>query len=98
MDEHYLYLSSDFSETQYPTNESVDFTVELPQPYILSGQWTCALKEIQIPLEEEIVYVCSDICCESYAENTMVPILRALQKPKGKNLVTFFLFLRDYKT
>lgn len=92
MDEHYLFLSSDFSKIQHPANKPEDFTVELPQPYVLSGQWSCALKEIQIPVEDDIVYVCSDMCCESYAENTMVPILRALQKPKGKNLMTFFLF------
>lgn len=93
MDEHYLFLSSDLSKDQYPSNEPGDFTIELPHPYDLSGsQWLCGLKEIQISITEDVVYVCSDICAESYAENTMVPVLRALQKSKGKNKLTYFSF------
>ena len=92
MDEHYLFLSSDSSREQHPSNEPGDFTVELPHPYASDGKWTCGLKEIQMSVREDIVYVCSDICDESYAENTMLPVLRALQKPKGKSVLTYFLF------
>ena len=92
MDEHYLFLSSDQSKDRYPSNEPGDFTVELPRTYHLQGHWICSLKEIQIPVRSDIVYVCSDICGESYAENTMLPILGALQKPSGKSVVTHFLF------
>ena len=92
MEEHFLFLSSHLSKEQYPFNKPFDFTIELPHPYELSGQWVCGLKEIQLSLKEDIVYVCSDICEESYAENTMIPVLRTLQKPKGKGSLTYFLF------
>lgn len=90
MDDHYLFLSSDLSKDRYPSNRPDDFTVELPHPYVLDGQWKCGLKEIKITLQEGIVYFCSDVCVESYAEDTMLPVLRALQKPKGKE--TYFHF------
>lgn len=66
--------------------------VELPRLYELEGQWVCGLKEIQVSLRDGVAYVCSDICCESYAENTMLTVLRALQKPEGKRALTYFLF------
>jgi len=92
MDEHYLFLTSDSSKDQYPGNVSGDFTIALPHPYDLTGRWVCGLKEIQIIIGDSVMYVCSDMCVESYAENTMVPVLRALQKPKGKNKLTYFSF------
>ena len=92
MEDHFLFLSSHLSKDQYPFNELFDFTVELPHPYELNGQWVCGLKEIQLSLRDDIVYVCSDICEESYAENTMIPVLRTLQKPKGKGVLSYFLF------
>lgn len=92
MDEHYLFLHSDLSKDRYPSNQPGDFTVEFPYPYELQGQWVCGLKEIRISLREEVLYVCSDVCDESYAENTMLPVLRALQKPKGKSVLTYFHF------
>ena len=92
MDEHYLYLNSHLSNDRYPANEAVDFTVDLPLTYALEGRWMCALKEIQVSLEEDVVYACSDICEESYAENTMLPVLRMLYKQKGKKSSTFFSF------
>ena len=92
MDDHYLFLNSDLSKDRYPTNRPGEFTVELPHPYDLRGQWVCGLKEIRISLTEDALYVCSDVCGESYAENTMLPVLRILQKPKDKSVPTYFHF------
>jgi len=92
MEEHYLFLSSEQSKDLFPSNHPGDFTVELPHVYDLEGHWTCAVKEIQIPLRTDIAYVCTDICVESYAENTMVPVLRTLQKASGKSVMTYFLY------
>lgn len=92
MNDHYLFLNSDLSKDRYPSNRPEDFTVEFPHPYDLRGQWVCGLKEIGISLSEEIVYVCSDACGESYAENTMLPVLRTLQKPKDVSVLTYFHF------
>ena len=92
MDKHYLFLSSDSSKAQFPANAPGDFTIELPLPYDLQGQWMCGLKDISISVGEDVLYVCSDICEESYAEDTMIPILRALQSSKGKKTQPYFHF------
>lgn len=92
MEEHYLFLNSSLSKNLHPSNTPLDFTVELPHSYELNGQWACGLKEIQLSVRENIVYVCSDICEESYAENTMIPILRTLHKPEGNSSLAYFHF------
>lgn len=84
--------SSDLSKDRFLSNQPGDFTVELPHSYELEGQWMCGLKEIQISLREDIVYVCSDMCGDPYADNTMLPVLRAFQKHKGKSVLTYFHF------
>ena len=88
MDEHYLFLNSTLSKEQYPDNSSTDFTVEFPHPYQLDGKWTCSLTEIYAKVTKTTLYVCADICEESYADNTMAPILRVLHKT-NKRLITF---------
>ena len=95
MEELYLLLNSELSKEQHPDNTPTDFTVELPHPRVLDEQWTCTLKDIQIPITEDVLYVCSDICAESYAENTMVPLLRAVYKPNSKKAITSFVHFED---
>ncbi|OOZ37152.1 hypothetical protein BOW52_10365 [Solemya elarraichensis gill symbiont] len=93
MEEHYLFLSSQNCKDLRPNNIASDFTVELPQPYTLEGVWECGLKEIDVSLKEEMMYVCSDICRESYAENTLLPVLRLLpNEVKGKKRETYLVF------
>ena len=85
MDDHYLFLNSQNSRNLYPYNEACDFTVEQLRPYILEGQWECGLKEINIPLKEETMTICSNLCQESYIENTMLPVLRIVHKKKKES-------------
>lgn len=85
MESHYLFLSSQDSKEQYPANTATDFTIELPKVYNLEGRWECALVEIDPGVNANTLYVCTDLCQESYVENTMAPILRRLSNiKKGK--------------
>ena len=92
--EFYLFLNSQNSKDLHPENVSTDFTIDLPRAYSLEGDWECALKEIEVSLKEDTLIVCSDICRESYAENTMLPVLRVLRNAstKGRKRETYFLF------
>lgn len=45
----FLTLPSDSSMNIYPNNTVSEFTVNLPQPLDLSGEWEVGLKEIQYP-------------------------------------------------
>lgn len=92
MDEYYLFLDSDMSKEYYPENEPAHFVVELPRPYQLGTGWCVGLKDIKTSVKEDLLYVCSDVCEESYAENTMLPVLRALQKPTRRGTTSYFSF------
>ena len=82
--EHYLYISSEDSRIQRPDNTSTEFTVELPRTYLLDGTWECSLKEFSTTLTEDLIYVCTNICQESYVENTLYPVLRAIDNSKTR--------------
>ena len=92
--EHYLFLSSRNSKDQYPDNVATDFTIDLPRPFALEGEWECGLKEIDVSLKQNTMFVCSDICRESYAEDTMLPVLRMLRNTptRGRKRETYFVF------
>ena len=81
--EHYLFLNSVDSEKQHPDNTFADFTVELPRTYLLDGVWECYLREVETDVKEDFFYVCTNICQESYVENTLFPVLRAVTKSKS---------------
>lgn len=91
--DHYLFLNSQNSKYMHSDNSGTDFTIELPKTYELNGHWECGLKEISVVSNEEKLYVCSDVCEESYVEDTMLPMLRVLYNiKKGKKKESYFLF------
>ena len=88
--DHYLFLCSQDSKDQHPNNASTDFTVELPKTFYLDGDWEVALKEIETRISADLIYVFSDICQESYVDDTLAPILRSVRREKkSKALFTF---------
>jgi hypothetical protein len=89
---YYLYLTSEDSTDRHPENSPSDFTVELPRPLSLTGDWECCLKELCAPPGFEVLYVCSDLCLESFACDTSYPVLRVVYgstKSKKKSSLTF---------
>jgi len=76
---YYLYLTSEDSKKVHPDNTNVDFTIELPRTLYLDGVWECCLKDVTFSSPNaNIVYVCSDLCVESFASDTSYPILRTV--------------------
>ena len=73
----YLFLNSNDSKSLHSNNPPFNFTVELPTPLELRGDWKCALAEIPYPksIRREI-YVYCDICEYSYIADGYKPILR----------------------
>lgn len=82
MEHFYLHLSCEDSRTRYRENHAAEFIVDLPKTYYMEGEWECALTEMSLfsKTEEESLrlYVCCDMVEESYARNTLVPVLRSL--------------------
>lgn len=82
--QHYLIMSSADSQDIHPFNRPSDFTVELPHTLHLLGRWECALTAIQSSKSQSdrscglVVYICSDLCEESYVGNKQIPILRSI--------------------
>ena len=71
MTEFYLFLSS--RDSIYRKN---GFWIEFPKPYLLEGNWTCALTEITLTCDfkprSQRIYLCSDIVQESYVHNALI--------------------------
>ena len=87
---HFFFFDSRDSKNHHPDNTSSDFTVELPKTYDLNGDWEVALKEIEVRVSEDLFYVFSDICQESYVSETLAPVLRSVRRDKkNKTLFTF---------
>jgi hypothetical protein len=76
---YYLYLTYEDSRNVHPDNTNIDFTIELPRTLYLDGEWDCCLKDVTFSSPNpNIVYVCSDLCVESFACDTSYPILRVV--------------------
>lgn len=84
--DYFLFLSSADSKEWFPQNNAQCFTIKLPTPLKLDGNWKCALTEIaftpkfseNIPKE---IYICTKIVQDSYAVNSSLPLLRKLIIP-----------------
>jgi hypothetical protein len=76
----YLYLDSEDSKDSHPQNKPFDFTVEMPTPLELEGNWSCALAEIYFTREAltQDLYVYCDLCDYNYVNQQYSPILRII--------------------
>ena len=83
MDSFYLYLNSQDSLSIRKNNSPSEFWIQLSKSYHLDGQWTCALTEITLDCDfkqrSKRLYLCCDLVEESYARNTLIPVLRNIE-------------------
>ncbi len=79
-----LYLSSDDCLVIHPNNVQSDFTIELPKPLQLEGQWNVELLHFRADLKaqknegaspQRNLYIFSSICEESYVLDNYMPVL-----------------------
>ena len=71
-----IVLSSTDSIVKYVKNTAYDFHVQLPKPIHLQGHWTVSLTDLQIPLINKSVLICTDICENSIIGEKELPVLR----------------------
>lgn len=87
--EHYLFFKHSNSTADHPYNCGTDFTVELPKTLYLDGRWECGIIDIYTNIPTDHMYICCNICGESYAENTLFPVLRAVNRNGASESMTF---------
>ena len=95
--DHYLYVSSNDSEEEYPDNAPQHFTVQLTREIDLSGTWYCALKELYFKGEfrfnpkglfhtpkkvPQHLYLCTDVIEGTVVSNSYVPVLKRTEIKK----------------
>lgn len=88
--EHFLFITSEDSKDQHPGNTASDFTIELPRPLNLDGNWACSIREVQFPnnLDTPVAYICADLCQESLTCDTYYPVLRVVPTSPSKSVTT----------
>ena len=86
---HYLFLSNtDGIKNQQNVN---DFTIELPSELQLKENWYCGLAELNLKIKSEtsIIYVCCDICQDSFVKNRQLPLWRKIHVTKKQYNVSY---------
>lgn len=82
MDSTYLYLTNTDNLSIFPKNTPNAFTVALPKPLHLKGQWEVALWDVYIKCKNEQrfrntgVYIACSAVVDSYANSQYKQILR----------------------
>ena len=74
-----MVLSSDDGKEFFPNNSSYNFFVKLNRTLQFDGYWVVGLTEISISEQskkDEIIYVYSDICQNSFVGSSEQPLLR----------------------
>jgi len=76
-----IVLRSSDSKHYHQTNKTWDFSVHLPTPSTLTGNWTVALTEFTISRWNKKtfnpeLYVCSDIVDHTVVGKAEIPLLR----------------------
>ena len=77
MEDFYVFLSSSDSINVHPKNNRSFFKVELLERIDIKDNWWVAIRDIHLSHDiNENVYIYSDICNESFIDNSFPPILR----------------------
>ena len=97
---YYFYLSSKDSLDVYPTNTAASFTVNLPIPLSLTGNWEIGLIDISFNKNFTVVpkelYFCLNVVNSSYVQGTLLKTLRriSLCNSTSNEFVTYFPVVR----
>lgn len=81
---HFLYLSSDDSETYYPNNIPNDFRIKILNPMVFRSMRLCGLVSFQYvdsfsseqsQSSHKNIYVCTSMCQHSFVNDSSLPVL-----------------------
>lgn len=76
MPERYLFLTSNDSRELFPSNNSTNFTIELPS--FLVGVNSVSLMEFHCETFLEPVFVFCDVVRSSHVKDSLLPVLRLI--------------------
>jgi hypothetical protein len=84
-----VVLKSSDSTNIHKNNSSHDFRVHLPRPLDLDGTWNVSLLEFTaLPSNGQIeVFVCSDLCDDTFVGDKELPLLRRVWLKKSGNII-----------
>lgn len=87
-----MVLSSDDGKSFYPNNTSYDFRIKLNRTLQFDGYWVVALTEIRISekAQKDVeLFVCSDLCQDSFVGSSEQPLLRRVfyEDVKNSNII-----------
>ena len=88
-----MVLSSQDGKNFYPDDTPHNFRIKLKRTLQFDGYWEVALTEIEISQEDSkddtSLFVCSDICQDSFVGSTELSLLRRVfyEDVNGKNLI-----------
>lgn len=87
-----MVLSSDDGKSFFPNNTSYNFRIKLNRTLQFDGYWVVALTEIKISevdQKDEELFVCSDICQDSFVGTSEQSLLRKIffEEVNGKNVI-----------
>ena len=87
MNDRYIYVQSDDSDSYFSDNSVYKFKVHLNAPLTLQGLWKVALVEFSAKEKTkskagEALYVYTDLCKESIVHGEEETLLRRLEKSK----------------
>lgn len=85
---YYMIFRSDQDLDYYPNNKPYCFKIKLRQNIELNGDWEIALTEITLReaiKKEDILYIYSDICGESFINGVNATLLRRVVVNNNEN-------------
>ena len=89
-DSIYFFLSSIDSLNFHPNNKAFNFTVEVPERTVLTGDWKVGICDFYAStVTNETLYLFADIVDYSYVRNSMQGVLRLLP-PTNSNKYQLF--------
>ena len=92
----FLYLSSQDSSMEHPSNTWYDFIVDLPRRLNLLQTWGCALLELDCyPQLETDIFVYCDILNYSYIDNSLAPVLRKITRIPSVFTFPYFVSIKN---
>jgi hypothetical protein len=89
--EHYLFLECENSIEKFPMNSAHHFTIELPSPLLLEGDWVMGVIKLafweQKNFPSQQIYFCSNAITEQIIGDRFLPVLnthRTLKRSTSK--------------
>lgn len=99
MEHFYMYLKHTDSKHLYPSNRPESFTIQLPQPLDLQGDWNVGLWGLAVKAKgssKQDLLICCDAVVASYVHGQPLRVLKRITLPP-KNIEKQFNPIQYFK-